>query len=66
MENEYVGKSVPRVEGVEKVTGRAVYSVDVEIPGMLYGAVLRSPTPCPDLCPDRRDRHFGSQKCPGG
>ena len=45
MENEYVGKSVPRVEGVEKVTGRAVYSVDVAIPGMLFGAVLRSPLP---------------------
>ena len=45
MKNEYVGKSVPRIEGVEKVTGRAVYSVDVELPGMLYGAVLRSPLP---------------------
>jgi carbon-monoxide dehydrogenase large subunit len=43
MKNEYVGKRVPRVEGLEKVTGRAVYSVDVELPGMLYGAVLRSP-----------------------
>lgn len=45
MKNEYVGKSVPRIEGIEKVTGRAVYSVDVELPGMLYGAVLRSPFP---------------------
>lgn len=45
MKNEYVGKAVPRVEGVEKVTGRAVYSVDVELPGILYGAVLRSPLP---------------------
>ena len=45
MKYEYVGKAVPRVEGVEKVTGRAVYSVDVELPGILYGAVLRSPLP---------------------
>jgi len=45
MKSEYVGKRVPRVEGVEKVTGRAVYSVDVDLPGMLYGAVLRSPWP---------------------
>lgn len=30
---------------MEKVTGRAVYSVDVNLPGMLYGAVLRSPLP---------------------
>jgi carbon-monoxide dehydrogenase large subunit len=43
MKREYVGKRVPRIEGVEKVTGRAAYSVDVELPGMLYGAVLRSP-----------------------
>ncbi len=26
-----------------KVTGRAVYGIDVQLPGMLYGAVLRSP-----------------------
>ncbi|MEW6334923.1 MAG: molybdopterin cofactor-binding domain-containing protein, partial [Thermodesulfobacteriota bacterium] len=43
METRYVGKSVPRVDGLEKVTGQAVYSVDVGMPGMLYGAVLRSP-----------------------
>jgi carbon-monoxide dehydrogenase large subunit len=43
MKSEYVGKRVPRVEGLEKVTGRAAYSVDVELPGMLYGTVLRSP-----------------------
>jgi CO/xanthine dehydrogenase Mo-binding subunit len=43
METRYVGKSVPRVDGLEKVTGRAVYSVDVDMPGMLHGAVVRSP-----------------------
>ncbi len=43
MKSAYVGKRVPRIEGLEKVTGRAAYSVDVELPGMLYGAVLRSP-----------------------
>ena len=43
METQYVGRSVPRLDGLEKVTGRAVYGVDVELPGMLYGAVLRSP-----------------------
>ena len=40
-----VGTSVPRLDAVEKVTGRAVYGVDVELPGMLYGATLRSPLP---------------------
>ena len=43
MKTHYVGKSVPRLDGREKVTGRAVYCVDVQLPGMLYGAVLRSP-----------------------
>src|SRR5512147_3040235 len=43
MKSEYVGKRISRVEGLEKVTGRAAYSVDVDLPGMLYGAVLRSP-----------------------
>ncbi len=43
MKTDYVGKPVPRLDAPEKVTGRAVYSVDVELPGMLYGATLRSP-----------------------
>ena len=41
----YVGRSVSRVDALDKVTGRAVYSVDVLLPGMLYGATLRSPLP---------------------
>ena len=43
MDTRYVGRSVPRLDGLEKVTGRAVYSVDVEMLGMLHGAILRSP-----------------------
>lgn len=43
MKTDYVGKPVPRVDAAEKVTGRAVYCVDVDLPGMLYGATLRSP-----------------------
>jgi CO/xanthine dehydrogenase Mo-binding subunit len=38
-----VGRPTPRVEGAEKVTGAAVYTVDVNLPGMLWGKVLRSP-----------------------
>ena len=38
-----VGKHVPRIDGPEKVTGRARYSFDVQLPGMLYAAVVRSP-----------------------
>jgi len=40
-----IGRSTPRVEGVEKVTGTAQYSADVTLPGMLWGKVARSPVP---------------------
>lgn len=40
-----VGTGVPRLEGAEKVTGRARYAFDVRLPGMLYAAVVRSPHP---------------------
>src|SRR5262249_55689479 len=38
-----VGKPKARVDGVEKVTGKEVYTVDVELPGMAHGKILRSP-----------------------
>jgi CO/xanthine dehydrogenase Mo-binding subunit len=38
-----MGKSVPRKEGREKVTGRARYVDDLSFPGMLYGVTVRSP-----------------------
>ena len=44
-ELSYVGKSVTRKDGPTKVTGRAEYTVDVSLPGMLHGKVLRSPHP---------------------
>ena len=37
-----VGVSVPRKEGWEKVTGAARYVDDLVLPGMLYGATVRS------------------------
>jgi len=40
-----VGQSATRLEGIEKVTGRAQYSYDVRLPNQLYAAVLRSPHP---------------------
>jgi CO/xanthine dehydrogenase Mo-binding subunit len=40
-----VGTPVPRKEGVEKVTGRAQYIDDITLPGMLYGATVRSSIP---------------------
>lgn len=44
-ELDYVGKRVLRKDGSDKVTGRAVYTVDKQLRGMLTGAVLRSPHP---------------------
>ncbi|MDP2931548.1 MAG: molybdopterin-dependent oxidoreductase, partial [Chloroflexota bacterium] len=38
-----VGTSVPRVDALEKVTGRVKFCSDVRMHGMLYGKVLRSP-----------------------
>src|SRR5919206_702787 len=40
-----IGVGQPRVDGPAKVTGAAVYTADVELPGMLYTKVLRSPHP---------------------
>jgi CO/xanthine dehydrogenase Mo-binding subunit len=37
-----VGASVPRVDGVAKVTGRARYLDDLDAPGAWYGATVRS------------------------
>jgi 4-hydroxybenzoyl-CoA reductase subunit alpha len=40
---KFVGKPVPRKDGPAKATGRALYAVDISLPGMLVGKVLRSP-----------------------
>ncbi|MEZ4501569.1 MAG: xanthine dehydrogenase family protein molybdopterin-binding subunit [Dehalococcoidia bacterium] len=40
---EVIGTRPWRPDGVDKVTGRAVYGADVRLAGMLYGRVLRSP-----------------------
>jgi CO/xanthine dehydrogenase Mo-binding subunit len=44
-EHEYqvIGTRPVRPDGADKVTGRAEYGVDVRLPRMLYGRVLRSP-----------------------
>jgi CO/xanthine dehydrogenase Mo-binding subunit len=38
-----VGHAVARSDGEDKVTGKAIYTVDVTLPGMAHGKVLRSP-----------------------
>ncbi len=53
-----VGKPTPRVDGPLKATGAAHYTYDIELPGMLYGAILRSPSPHAQIrtidCPPRK------------
>jgi len=38
-----IGKSVPRIEGVGKVTGETRYAADLPFEGLLWAKVLRSP-----------------------
>ncbi len=40
-----VGAAMPRIDGPLKAAGAAKYSYDIDLPGMLYGAILRSPYP---------------------
>ena len=40
-----VGKPHPRVDGIERVTGKALFTHDIDLPGMLYGKILRCPHP---------------------
>jgi putative selenate reductase molybdopterin-binding subunit len=40
-----VGRATPRIDAKERVTGSAKYTLDVNLPGMLYARVLRSPHP---------------------
>jgi len=42
---EVIGSSIPRIDAIEKVTGKAIFGTDLKIQRMLYGKVLRSPLP---------------------
>jgi len=44
-EHTFIGKGIPRVDGREKVTGKAIFSADLKFPGMLFGRIKRSPHP---------------------
>ncbi len=45
MQTRVVGVSVPRKEGVAKLTGQARYIDDLSLPGMIFGATVRSSIP---------------------
>ena len=53
-----ITKDVLRVELPSKVNGSARYSIDVQVPNMLYGAVLRAPVEgsVPDKIDDAKPR----------
>jgi isoquinoline 1-oxidoreductase beta subunit len=38
-----IGKDTGRIEVPDKVSGKARYGIDVRLPGMLYGTILRAP-----------------------
>ncbi len=42
-ELDYVGKRILRKDGPDKVTGKAIYTVDMQLKGQLVGKILRSP-----------------------
>ena len=44
-ELKVVGKKVERVDAFERLTGEAKYASDINLPGMLYVKILRSPHP---------------------
>jgi xanthine dehydrogenase YagR molybdenum-binding subunit len=44
-ETAVVGKPLPRVDGYERVSGAAVYAMDVSFPDMLHVAIVRCPHP---------------------
>jgi len=48
-----IGRDVARVDVAGKVNGSAQYSIDVQLPGMVYGAILREPVD--GAGPDRID-----------
>lgn len=41
-----INQSVPRIDGYEKVTGKARYAADIFVDDMLYGGMLRLPIVC--------------------
>ena len=43
MTDTILGQRVARVDALEKVTGRALYTSDMKLPGLLHGVFLRSP-----------------------
>jgi len=57
-----INTPVHNIDGVAKVTGLAIYTFDVKLPGMLYGKILRSPYPharIKNIDASRAEKHAG-------
>lgn len=40
-----IGQRIPRIDGIQRVSAKAVYTADIQLPGMLWCKILRSPYP---------------------
>jgi len=59
---QVLGERAPRLDAIEKVTGRARYASDIVLPGMLYGVIVRSDRPFARL---RRVDTSAAESVPG-
>ncbi|MFH1830896.1 MAG: xanthine dehydrogenase family protein molybdopterin-binding subunit [Pseudomonadota bacterium] len=57
-----VGTNISRLDGIDKVTGKALYVDDIEMPGMWHGAVVRSSIPHGRLRGIEKDPSFDWSK----
>ncbi len=48
-ELKHIGKSAQKLDGKERVSGRAVYGHDIEFPKMLHASILRTKYPCAEI-----------------
>jgi len=48
-ELKVIGKSFVKLDGRERVSGKAIYGHDIELPNMLHGAILRTKYPCAEI-----------------
>jgi hypothetical protein len=42
MTTAFIGQPISRVDGRQKVTGRATYAAEYDVPGVVHGAIVRS------------------------
>src|SRR5438132_11973340 len=64
-ETRVLCKPIRRLEGPEKVTGRAKYTYDVNLPGILHARVLRSPYAAARIASAADVDTTAAQKIPG-